>query len=188
MELGTRLPELPTHSREAIEQELATLDFLETQVESAERRLETIMKVSVEADLLKTLPCVGKILSMVMMLEIGRVDRFPTAAHLASYAGLVPRVHSSGGRTYMGQVCGNVNRNLKWAFVETGNLIVINQRGLAESHVVRLYQRIKRAKNHQKAVVAVARHLAEAAWHVLTRLEGYREPRSSPHALSSTHG
>jgi transposase len=85
LELGARLPELPVHSREAVEQELATLDFLETQIESAERRLETIMKVSAEADLLKTLPCVGKILSMVMMLEIGRVDRFPTAAHLASY-------------------------------------------------------------------------------------------------------
>ena len=41
------------------------------------------MQVSVEADLLKTLPCVGPILSMVLMLEIGRVDRFPTAAHLA---------------------------------------------------------------------------------------------------------
>ena len=147
------------------------------------------MKVSVEADLLKTLPCVGMILSMVLMLEIGRVDRFPTAAHLASYAGLVPRVHSSGGRTHMGQVCGNVNRNLKWAFVETGNLIVINQRGLAGSHVARLYQRIKRAKNHQKAVVAVARHLAEAAWWVLTRQEVYREPRGlRQQALSSTHG
>jgi transposase len=156
--LGALLPELPEHSRAAIEQELATLDFLKIQIDSAERRLEAIMKVSVEADLLKTLPCVGTILSMVMMLEIGRVDRFPTAAHLASYAGLAPRVHSSGGRTRMGQVCGNVNRNLKWAFVETGNLIVINQRGLGGTHVVRLYQRIKRAKNHQKAVVAVARH------------------------------
>jgi len=37
------------------------------------------MKVSAEADLLKTLPCVGTILSMVLMLEIGLVDRFPTA-------------------------------------------------------------------------------------------------------------
>ena len=186
--LGARLPELPEHSREAIEQELATLDFLETQIESAERRLEAIMQVSVEADLLKTLPCVGPILSMVLMLEIGKVDRFPTSAHLASYAGLVPRVHSSGGHTRMGQVCGNVNRNLKWAFVETGNLIVINQRGLAGTHVVRLYQRIKRAKNHQKAVVAVARHLAEAAWWVLTRQEVYREPHGSRPVLSSTHG
>jgi transposase len=189
LELGTRLPELPKHSREAVEQELATLDFLETQIESAERRLEAIMKVSVEADLLKTLPCVGKILSMVMMLEIGRVDRFPTAAHLASYAGLVPRVHSSGGRTHMGQVCGNVNRNLKWAFVETGNLIVINQRRLSGTHAVRLYQRIRHAKNHQKAVVAVARHLAEAAWWVLTRQEVYREPLGPrQQVLSSTHG
>lgn len=188
LQLGTRLPELPLHSREAIEHELATLDFLETQIEEAEQRLEMIMKVSAEADLLKTLPCVGKILSMVLMLEIGSVDRFPTAAHLASYAGLVPRVHSSGGHTRMGQVCGNVNRNLKWAFVETGNLVVVNQRGLAGTHVVRLYQRIKRAKNHQKAVVAVARHLAEAAWWVLTKQEVYREPQGLRQVLSSTHG
>jgi transposase len=188
LELGTRLPELPVHSREAIEQELATLDFLETQIESAEQRLESIMRVSVEADLLKTLPCVGTILSMVLLLEIGKVERFAAAAHLASYAGLVPRVHSSGGRTRMGQVCANVNRNLKWAFVETGNLIVINQRRLAGTHVVRLYQRIKRAKNHQKAVVAVARHLAEAAWWILTKLEVYREPQGAHKDLSSTHG
>ena len=189
LHLGARLPDLPVHSREAVEQELATLDFLEIQIESAEQRLEAIMQVSVEADLLRTLPGIGKILSMVLMLEIGRVDRFPTAAHLASYAGLVPRVHSSGGHTRMGQVCGNVNRNLKWAFVEAGNLIVINQRRLAETHVVRLYQRIKRAKNHQKAVVAVARHLAEAAWWVLTKLEVYREPNGPrQQALSSTQG
>jgi len=47
-----------------------------------EHEPEAIMKLSVEADLLKTLPCVGKILSMFLMLEIGRVDRFPTEAHL----------------------------------------------------------------------------------------------------------
>jgi hypothetical protein len=122
----------------------------------------------------------GKILSMVLMLEIGRVDRFPTAEHLASYAGLVPRVHSSGGHTRMGQVCGNVNRNPKWAFVEAGNLIVISQQRLAGTHVVRKYQRIKRAKNHQKAVVAVARHLAEGAGWVLTKTGGLsRAPRSA---------
>jgi transposase len=188
LELVARLPELPEHSREAVEQELKTLDFLEEQIKSAEKRLEAIMKVSAEADQLKTLPCIGTILSMVLMLEIGRVDRFPTAAHLASYAGLVPRVHSSGGHTRMGQVCGNVNRNLKWAFVEAGNLVVISQRRLAGSHVVRLYQSVRRRKNHQKAVVAVARHLAEAAWWVLTRQEVYREPQRSQRALSSTHG
>src|SRR5580704_848582 len=58
---------------------------------------------------------------------------------------------------------------------------------LAGTHVVRLYQRIKRAKNHQKAVVAVARHLAEATWWVLTKQEVYREPLKARQALSSTH-
>jgi hypothetical protein len=88
----------------------------------------------------------------------------------------------------MGQVCGSVNRNLKWAFVEIGNLVVVNQRRLAGTHVVKLYQRVKRAKNHQKAVVAVGRHLAEAAWSVLTKLEVYREPQDRrQQALSSTH-
>jgi transposase len=91
LQLVARLTELPVHSREAIEQELTALDLLEMQIASAEERLRKIMKVSVEADLLKTLPCVGQILSMVLMLEIGKVERFPTAAHLASYAGLVPR-------------------------------------------------------------------------------------------------
>ena len=72
----------------------------------AERQepLEVIMNVSVEADLLKTLPCAGNILSMAMMR---------TAAHLASCPGLVPRVQPNGGHTRMGQVCGNVTRNLK---------------------------------------------------------------------------
>jgi len=187
-QLASRLPELPTHCRSAIEQELATVDFLELEIDAIESRLQEIMKVSVEADLLKTLPCVGKILSMVLMLEIGKVERFPSAAHLASYAGLVPRVHSSGGHTRMGQVCHNVNRNLKWAFVETANLVVVNQKRLAGSHVVKLYQRIKRSKNHQKAVVAVGRHLAEAAWWILTTQQVYREPNRSRPALSSTHG
>jgi transposase len=188
LQLDARLPELPTHSRETVVDERAVLDFLELQIDSAEQRLQVIRAASPEADLLKTLPGVGKILSRVLMLEIGKVERFPTAAHLASYAGLAPRVHSSGGHTRMGQVCGNVNRNLKWALVEAGNLVVIHQRQLAGTHVVRLYQRIKRRKNHQKAVVAVARHLAEASYWVLTKQEVYREPRLARQALSSTHG
>jgi hypothetical protein len=51
-----------------------------------------------------------------------------------------------------------------------------------------LILRIKRAKNHQKAAMAVARHLAEAAWWILTKLDRYREPQGAHKALSSTHG
>src|SRR5437879_10816362 len=52
--------------------------------------------------------------------------------------------------TRLGQICGNVNHYLKWAFIEAGNLVVIHQKRLAGQHVVRLYQRVKRKKNHQK--------------------------------------
>ena len=195
--LGKRLGELPEHTRQSVELELVTLDFLEVQLADVEKRLEAVMKVTAEADLLKTLPYVGRILSMVMTLEIGKVERFASAARLASYAGLVPRVHASGGRTRLGQICGDVNQYLKWAFIEAGNLVVIHQRHLAGQHVVRLYQRVKRKKNHQKAVVAVARHLAEAAYWILKKQEVYRAPQPKPkasakaqaaHALSSTHG
>jgi transposase len=195
--LAAWLTELPVHTRQSVELELVALDFAEDQIEEVEKRLEAIMRDCTEADLLKTLPYVGRILSMVMALEIGRVERFPSAAHLASYAGLVPRVHSSGDHTRLGQICGDVNHYLKWAFIEAANLVVIHQRHLAGRHVVRLYQRVRRKRNYQKAVVAVARHLAEAAYWILKKQEVYREPQPKRKTelkpaisatLSSTHG
>jgi transposase len=187
-QLTACLSELPRHTRQSVEQALGALDEIEEQIATAETRLESLREESVEASLLQTLPGVGKILSMVLALEIGTVERFPSASHLASYAGLVPRVHASGGHTYLGQVRQDVNRHLKWALVEAANIIVMSQRRLADSHVVQLYQRLKRKKNHQKAVVAVARHLAEAAFWVLKKQESYREPQHKRPALSSTQG
>lgn len=60
-QLASRLGELPVYSREVVQQELGVLDSLEEQIESAEQRLDSVMTVSVEADLLKTLPCIGRI-------------------------------------------------------------------------------------------------------------------------------
>jgi transposase len=186
--LEQRMGELLIETRESVKQQLITHDFLELQVEQVEKRLQTMMGDVPGANLLKTLPTVGPILSAVLALEIGDVSRFPSAEHLASYAGLVPRVHSSGGRTRMGQVGGNVNRMLKWAFVEAANLVVLQQRRMGHTHALRLYQRIRSRKNHQKAVVAVGRHFAEAAYWVLRKQEAYREPTTRSLAVSSTHG
>lgn len=186
--LEQRMEELMTETRESVRRQLTTHDFLEMQVEEIEKRLHNMMQAVPGTDLLKTLPTVGPILSAVLALEIGDVSRFPSAEHLASYAGLVPRVNSSGGKTRMGQVGGNVNRMLKWAFVEAANLVVLQQRRLAHTHAFRLYQRIHSRKNHQKAVVAVARHFAEAAYWILRKQEAYREPKARPLSVSSTHG
>jgi hypothetical protein len=54
---------------------------------------------------------------------------------------------------------------------------------------VQLYERVRnKTKMHGKAAMAVARHLAEASWHMLKKQQVYQEPRSRRPALSSTHG
>ena len=177
-QLQARLPELPEFTRQSVQWQLRTLDYTLVQMKHAEGRLLKVLADVPEVGLLKTLPGVGPILSMVMMLEIGKVERFPSSAHLASYCGLTPRVSSSGGRTHLGQVCGDVNRYLKWAFVEAANLMVVQQKQWKGSHVLNLYRRVRQKCNHQKAAVAVARHLAEATYWILKKQEAYRPPQS----------
>lgn len=176
--LEQHLSELPPETRQSVCQELKLLDQLKEQISVAEERMQQIIRKTPAMKLLMTLPGVGPILATVMALEIGSVDRFPSASHLASYAGTVPRVNSSGGKTYYGKVRPDVNHYLKWAFVEAANVIVLQQSRMSERHVVRLYQRIRSRKGHAKAVVAVARHLAEASYWILEREEPYREPVS----------
>jgi transposase len=184
--LDKRMAELPPITESSVEQQLTLLDFYQMQIEEAEQRLAAQMTITPEAQLLDTLPCVGPILSMVMALEIGDVSRFPDAEHLASYGGLVPKVHSSGGHTRLGGTSREVNRTLKWAYVEAANVIVTQQKRLAGTHAVRLYQRVKAKQNSQKAAVAVGRHLAEASYWMLIKKEAYREPKAGK--VSSTHG
>jgi hypothetical protein len=75
-------------------------------------------------------------------------------------------------------------RYLKWAFVEAANAICLNRGRAPRRHVSRLYERVARRKGHQKAIGAVARHLAEATNWILTKQESYREPKAA--AVSST--
>jgi transposase len=105
--------------------------------------------------------------------------RFAMTEKLASYAETTPRVHASGGKTRFGPARPDVNRYLKWAFVEAANAICLTRGRAAPRHVSRLYERVARRKGHAKAIGAVARHLAEATYWMLSRGESYREPKAS---------
>lgn len=188
-ELLRRLGEVPTYSRESLVEQLQTVDWLESQVEECEQVLEGMLYPSVERDLLDSLPCVGKVLSAVLALEMGEVRRFPSAEDFASYAGVVQRAVESADWKLHGRCPRDCNVYLKWAYVEAANLISIHRKQWAERHVVQLYERVKQSsKMHGKATVAVARHLAEASYWMLTKQEVYREPQSKRPVLSSTHG
>jgi transposase len=160
---------------------LLQLDFVNGQIDQEQQRLEELVKQTPEMQLLRTLPGVGTILSAVMALEIGHVERFASAERLASYCGTVPRVHASGDKVRYGRMRPDVNRYLKWAFVEAANVVCLNHRRgpSKQRHVSKLYARLRDRKGHPKAIGAVARHLAEAAWHVLTRKQTYRDPELS---------
>ena len=174
-ELEQNFERLPEQTRWVSRQLLAQLDFVSGQVRAIEERLKTLVEVNESMQLLMTLPGVAEILGATIALEIGEVSRFPSAAQLASYAGTTPRVHASGGKVRYGPLRQDVNRYLKWAFAEAANSVAVNHRRHPEWHVNRLYQRV-RAKSHAKAVGAVARHLAESAFHVLHRKQAYRDP------------
>jgi transposase len=188
-ELLARLPELPPYSRESVLQQLHSIDCIETQIRENEQVMESMLKGSTERDILDTLPCVGKILSAVLALEIGEVKRFGGPDHLASYAGLVPVARESADWKKKDRCPRDCNVYLKWAYVEAANLISVHRRKWPERHAVRLYERVKlKTKMHGKAAMAVARHLAESSYWMLEKQEVYREPHATRKALSSTQG
>jgi transposase len=167
---------LPEQTAWAAQMLLEELDRVEESIGEQEKRVKELILKTKEMELLKSIPGIGVILSAVIALEIGDVQRFACAEKLASYAGTTPRVHSSGGKVRMGQLRTDVNHCLKWAYAEAANCICINHKKFPDRHVSRLYQRIRQRKGHAKAVGAVSRHLAEASFYVLTRREPYKDP------------
>ena len=176
--LRQRLDLLPPHTAYTTQQLLEQVEELDHRVRAFEQRMRAVVKVTPTMQLLMTLPGVGFILAVVIALEVGDVARFPTAEKLAGYAGTTPRVHSSGGKTRFGRLRPDVNRYLKWAFVEAANSVCVMRGRKPHWHVSRLYERIARRKSHPKAIGAVARHLAEATYWMLSKQESYREPKA----------
>lgn len=182
--LESRIASLPPHTQTVVSQLFGQLDSATAAITEIEAAMHESHDDTEAVRLLSSIPGVSFILAVVILSEIGDSARFGSAAHLAAYAGTTPRVRSSGGKTHMGHTPAAANQYLKWAFTEAANAVAVNQRHWPAKHVTRLYQRIRTRKGHKVAAGAVARHLAEATYHILTKGEAYREPR----AHSSTDG
>lgn len=170
------LAQLPPQTQWSAQLQGEQLELVERHIAEQESRLKALIKITPTMQLLMTIPGIGVILAATIALEVGRIERFATDEHLASYAGTTPRVHSSGGKTWYGRTRPDVNRYLKWAFHEAANSVALNHKRRPDRHVSIRYRTLKARKSHSKAVGAVARHLAEAVWHVWTRKEPYRDP------------
>lgn len=173
--IGRVLGQLPTHTRYTTELLLEQLDQTEQKIQAIEARMKKLFKQTEQHKLLETMPGIGFILVVVILQEVGDIRRFGSAERFASYCGVTPRVHASGGKVRYGRLRPDTNHYLKWAFSEAGNSVAVNRNRFPARHVSVLYNRIRGRKGHAKAVGAVARHLAEATYWILTKNEVYRD-------------
>lgn len=174
-EIERRLALLPARTSFALKEMLGHLDEVEGRIEAFEERLRDEIGETEDARLLRTIPGVGFLLGSVIALEMGDVNRFAGPGCFTSYSGCVPRVHSSGGRTCHGGLRSDVNRYLKWAFMEAANVVSMNRGRTPMTFSVRLYEKVRARGGHPKAIGAVARHLAESAYWVMRKKEEYKD-------------
>ncbi len=111
---------------------------------------------------LDEIPGVGRRAAQVILAEVGLdMSQFPTAAHLVSWAKLSPRTIQSGPRSRSGRT-GKGNPYLKGVLGEAAAAAARTNTFFGER-----YRRLVRRRGHQRALVAVARSILVAVWHLL---------------------
>ncbi len=176
--LNSAVASLPAESGRCLTQQLQLLDYLSVQISELEDRIRAQIALTPTMQLLETVPGIGDMLAIVVERELGSISRFPSAQQFSSYSGTTPRVSSSGGKTRYSKMRTESNQYLKWAFIEAANVVAAHhaQRGWIDRHCSKLYLRVRARKGASVAIGAVARHLAESTYWVLTKNQPYKDP------------
>ena len=182
---GRRLLErlhLPQPWLATLEASVELIDYLDSDIERCELELRRLGADHPYIPLLRTIPGIDWVLAYTIAAEIGDISRFPGPDKLAGYSGLCPRVYQSGDSDRRGSLSKQGPRYLRWALIE------------ATSHACRhpaysaRYQRTKQRLGKQRgpkvARVQLARTLAYAIWHMLTRNQPFA-PASAPCPLAA---
>jgi transposase len=92
---------------------LRLIEFLDYEIKYVSKKILSIANEDQMARLLMTIPGIGYYSALLIVSEIGDINRFPDSYHLCSYAGLVPSTHSSGGVTYHGRITKTDSKYLR---------------------------------------------------------------------------
>jgi transposase len=151
---------------------LSHLDFLEMAVDTIGAQLEDLLRPFAESlGLLKTIPGVAQRSAEVILAETGGdMSRFPTAGHLASWAGLCPGNHQSGGKRLKGTTREG-NRYLRTVLIENALTAIRGKTSFLRAR----YYKVKAARGHKLAIVAIAHQLLVGIWHVLSKKEPFKD-------------
>jgi transposase len=118
---------------------------------------------------LMQMPGLGLILGMTVLGAIGDISRFAHPKKLVGYAGLGAGVHDSGEKHQEKSITKAGRKELRWALVEAAWVAV-----RSDPYWKAQYQRLKQRMHANQAIVAIARRLLVALWHILTKRAPYR--------------
>lgn len=153
--------------REDLLQLLAELD---RQVSELDEAVMHAAEQHSQARLLMTQPGVGPITALAFVLTIGEVSRFEHSGQVASYVGLIPREHSSGGKQRLGAISKQGNRFLRQLLVEAVQTTCRLDEGFRKQYQARCHHKPKGV-----AKVAAARKLAVRLYWMMRQNVGYPE-------------
>lgn len=139
-----------------------TIDFLTREIWMIEDAVKKQVELKEEYSNLLTIPGVGKILSLTIMLETGPIERFEKVGNYASYCRTVSSKWTSNGKSKGKGNKKNGNKYLCWAFSEAAEFARRNdQRARA------YYNRKLKKSNFMIAHAALAHKLARAAYYIM---------------------
>lgn len=165
------------HHRKLLGLHLGLINALDEAIASIEKEVATKLDPFRQAaELLKTMPGIADTAAQVLLAEIGPdMSRFPSPAHLRSWACLCPRNDESAGKRRSTRIRKGANW-LKAVLVQSAWSAIRVQR----SHLRALFYRLKTRRGPKKAIVAVAAAMLTSAWHMLTRGVPYHELGETP--------
>lgn len=138
---------------------ISTIAFLQTRIKLMEKKILKAAKLQKQFEVITSMPGVGDILGLTIMLEVDNFARFPSPGNYSSHCRCVKSEKISNGKKKGQDNRKNGNKYLAWAYVEAAHLII---RFCPEAN--RFYQRKKAKTNGALATKALANKLAGATY------------------------
>ena len=130
------------------------------QIAVLDRHIAQMRRVFPEVEALLNIRGIGLYSALLIVAELGEVERFRTAKQVGAYSGLTARVHQSGGHCYRGSITRQGSPWLRWIFVEAAIKAVRGD----DVALRNFYTRVRKRSSAKIARVATARKLAEICW------------------------